>query len=64
MQAFTALLLSMTLPQAGVRFVDRTDRAGISFRHENSATDEKYMVETMGAGGGFLDYDGDLDITS
>ena len=56
----------MTLPQAGFRFVDRTDRAGISFRHENSATDEKYMVETMGAGDGFLDYDGDgdFDITS
>ena len=52
----------MTLPQAGVRFVDRTDRAGIEFRHENSATDEKYLVETMGAGGGFFDYDGDGDL--
>lgn len=52
----------MTLPLVGVRFVDRTDRAGIAFRHENSATDEKYMVETMGAGGGFLDYDGDGDL--
>ena len=45
-----------------VHFVDRTDESGIHFRHENGATEEKYMVETMGSGGGFLDYDGDGDL--
>ena len=48
--------------ESRVIFVDRTAEAAISFRHENAATDEKYMVETMGAGGGFFDYDGDGDL--
>ena len=47
---------------SSVTFVDRTDDAGIAFLHVNAATDEKYMVETMGSGGGFLDYDGDGDL--
>ena len=38
--------------------------AGIAFTHRNGATAEKYMPETMGAGGLFFDYDGDgwLDV--
>ena len=47
---------------SSVTFVDRTDDAGIAFLHVNAATDERYMVETMGSGGGFLDYDGDGDL--
>ena len=44
-------------------FVDRTEEAGIVFRaRRRSATDEKYMVETMGSGGGLFDYDGDGDL--
>ncbi len=37
---------------------------GIAFTHRNGATPEKYMPETMGAGGLFFDYDGDgwLDV--
>ena len=45
-----------------VSFLDRTDDAGIAFVHDNAATEEKYMVETMGSGGGFFDYDGDGDL--
>ncbi len=47
-----------------VSFVDVTARAGIRFHHENSATPDKYLVETMGSGGAFMDYDGDgfLDV--
>jgi hypothetical protein len=47
-----------------VTFVDVTAKAGIRFRHENSPTPEKYLVETMGSGAAFIDYDGDglLDI--
>ncbi len=39
-------------------------QAGITFRHTNGATPEKYMPETMGSGGLFFDFDGDgwLDI--
>jgi hypothetical protein len=56
------LWLVVLVAHAGVTFVDRTDAAGIDFVHENAATDEKYMVETMGSGGGLFDYDGDGDL--
>ena len=38
--------------------------AGLVFRHQNSASAEKYIIETMRFRGGFLDYDNDgwLDI--
>ena len=45
-------------------FTDVTAVSGIHFRHVNSPTPFKYMVETMGSGCAFLDYnrDGYLDI--
>ena len=54
--------ISLSVAPSDVSFVDRTDDAGIAFLHVNAATDEKYMVETMGSGGGFFDYDGDGDL--
>ena len=47
----------------GVRFVDITDRAGITFKH-TSAADKKYIVESMSGGVALFDYDNDgcLDI--
>ncbi len=47
-----------------VRFTDVTQQAGIRFLHNNGAFGKKYLPETMGAGGAFLDYnnDGWLDI--
>src|SRR6185295_19881034 len=47
-----------------VQFANIAEKAGIHFRHENGATPEKYLPETMGAGGLFFDYnnDGWLDI--
>ena len=49
---------------ATVSFVDVTAKAGINFHHENSATPQKYLIETMGSGAAVIDYDGDgfLDI--
>jgi hypothetical protein len=44
---------------AGVRLVDVTRQAGISFRHQSGASGRLYLPETMGAGCAFLDYDGD-----
>src|SRR5262249_41879922 len=41
----------------GVTFVDVASAAGIRFRHDNAATAEKYLIETMGAGCGWIDYD-------
>lgn len=52
-------------PQAvPVRFTDVSLEAGIDFLHQNSKTPRKYLIETMGSGGAFLDYDNDgrLDV--
>jgi hypothetical protein len=46
-------------PVATTRFADITEAAGIRFRHENGARGRRYLVETMGSGGAFLDFDGD-----
>jgi enediyne biosynthesis protein E4 len=47
-----------------VQFTDVTKALGIDFKHESSATSNKYLVETMGGGVALLDYDNDgrLDI--
>lgn len=47
-----------------VEFVDVTAQAGIRWGIRALAPGVKYLIETMGGGGGFLDYDndGDLDI--
>jgi hypothetical protein len=43
------------LPQ----FVDIARQAGVAFHHTNGASVEKHIVETMGSGAVFFDYDGD-----
>jgi hypothetical protein len=42
-----------------VQFTDVTRTLGIPFVHENSATSNKYLIETMGGGVALLDYDND-----
>ena len=54
-------------PAAGARandvtFEDVATAKGLLFSHYNAATVEKFMVETMGSGGAFFDYDGDGDV--
>ncbi len=51
-------------PAPDVQFTDITQAAGIDYKHESSATSNKYLVETMGGGVALLDYDNDgrLDI--
>ena len=57
-------------PEVGRRtveivFTDVTEESGLGrFQHETGAFGEKWFPETMGAGGGFLDYDSDgiLDV--
>jgi hypothetical protein len=65
--ASIALLLSSSLLWSAspeVRFTDVTASAGIDFTHANSATSNKYLIETMGGGVALLDYDNDgrLDV--
>jgi hypothetical protein len=43
------------------QFTDITAAAGIDFVHVTGETGRKYLVETMGSGVVFFDYDGDLD---
>lgn len=47
-----------------IQFVDITSSAGINWSLHTLAPGEKYLIETMGGGGGFIDYNGDglLDI--
>ena len=51
-------------PAPDVRFTDVTQTVKIDFKHESSATSNKYLVETMGGCVALLDYDNDgrLDI--
>jgi hypothetical protein len=42
-----------------IQLVDVTEDVGISFVHVNGARGDLHMPETIGSGGGFLDYDGD-----
>lgn len=46
-------------PTTNLVFTDVTLAAGIDFVHENGARGAKWMPETVGGGGGFLDYDND-----
>jgi len=46
---------------AAIRFVDVAAAWGLAFRHTHGGSGEFYMPETMGAGVGMLDYDGDGD---
>jgi hypothetical protein len=48
----------------GVTFKDVTAAAGITFTHNSGRAGKKYLPETMGSGGAFVDLDGDgwLDV--
>ena len=50
-----ATAAQQTMPQ----FENAAIPAGIAFSHENGATPEKYLPETMGGGVALLDYDAD-----
>jgi hypothetical protein len=51
-------------PSTPIQFVDVTAAAGIKWNLKVLAPGAKYLIETMGGGGGFIDYNGDglLDI--
>jgi hypothetical protein len=46
-------------PDVQIQFVDVTDRAGIHFEHFDGRTPSEFIMETLGPGLGWLDYDQD-----
>ncbi len=48
---------SPATPASSVTFVDVARAGGIVFQHDNAASPEKYLIETMGSGCGWIDYD-------
>jgi enediyne biosynthesis protein E4 len=46
-------------PAIPVKYVDVLAHSGISFVQDSTQTDEKYYLETMGTGVGWIDYDQD-----
>src|SRR6185295_3389011 len=44
-------------PAASIVFTDATAGAGIRFKHNSGAFGKKYLPETMGSGGAWLDFD-------
>jgi len=61
---FGASLISQRREDEPAGFTDITNAAGIHFVHNAGKTGKKWLPETMGSGGAFLDADGDgwLDI--
>ncbi len=51
-------------PSPAVWFEDGKATSGVDFRHRHGGSGRRYMVETMGSGGGLVDLDGDgrLDV--
>lgn len=47
------------LRSAAVTFSDIASSSGITFVHDNAVTPEKYLIESMGAGCAWIDYDQD-----
>jgi hypothetical protein len=46
-------------PSGPIEYADVTGPAGIRFKHNSGAFGNKYLPETIGAGGAFFDYDND-----
>jgi hypothetical protein len=57
--ASAVTLLGRALPPPTVTFTDIAPTAGITFVHDNAWTPEKYLIESMGAGCAWIDYDQD-----
>ena len=68
MRCVCRLLLCLTFlsvpAYTEVQFVDVTTTAGINFQHVDGRTGEKYLIETLGSGALFFDFnlDGNLDL--
>jgi enediyne biosynthesis protein E4 len=50
---------SWSIPRNPVTFTDVARSSGITFQHDNAASPEKFLIETMGSGCAWIDYDQD-----
>jgi len=57
--AVCAVTLGAQAPGTPAVFEDVAAAAGVTFRHTNGASPDKYLAETMGSGAVFFDADGD-----
>jgi hypothetical protein len=60
-----ALILYLCVAQAlhgQIRFADITEQTGITFKHTDGSSGNRYIVESVTAGLALFDYDGDEDI--
>ncbi|MFN7999067.1 MAG: CRTAC1 family protein [Bryobacteraceae bacterium] len=57
--ALIALSFGFPMAHAQLAFTDASKSAEIGFRHHSSHTGQKYLIETMGSGVAWFDYDGD-----
>src|SRR5207248_9796843 len=55
--ASTPSLRAWSSAQGRINFIDVARAAGITFQHDNAASPEKYLIETMGSGCAWIDYD-------
>ena len=56
-------ILSITFVVAeGFIFNDESDAQGVTFVHDHGGTDQRYYIETIGAGVCLIDYDNDNDL--
>src|SRR5690349_7421884 len=46
-------------PVSPASFIDVTQEAGITWTHFGGESDDRFLIETMGGGVAFLDFDGD-----
>ena len=53
------LASSVIPPAIPVQFTDVARKSGIAFHHDNAASPQKYLIETMGSGCAWIDYDQD-----
>ncbi|MCH7761368.1 CRTAC1 family protein, partial [candidate division TA06 bacterium] len=52
---------ALRTPKFEVQFTDVSSTAGIQFKHAHGGTGKKVLIETMGPGAAFWDYDNDGD---
>src|SRR5258708_18620688 len=53
------IAVGQSRPGASVKFTDITSAAGMNFVHNSGRAGKKYLPETLGSGGAFIDYDND-----
>ena len=59
---FIHLLFISFMIAEGFIFNDESKDQGISFIHDHGGTDQRYYIETIGAGVCLIDYDNDNDL--